>query len=187
MGKKIVQVCGTSGSGKTHLVRRIMAECKGKQPFFDGDRGRPMGYDMMLGKQPVRVLGSYENQQGGCDTIPTLDLTFNLVKQSWAEGRTVIFEGLLVSKNFGRGLEIFRMAGRSMVIVGLNTSLEQCYQSIYDRRVALGKPRGEKPGATERDKRAHDNYVQKMRQIDANVYRVDREKAFEAVMKELRS
>jgi hypothetical protein len=174
----ILQICGTSGSGKSTLMRAVMNEGK-VTPRFTTGRKTPIGYDVIIkGAKPLFVLGSYENVAGGCDTIKTMDEVYDLVKREWSEGKSVAFEGLLASKNFGRGLELFKMAGNDMTIILLNTSLDECYASIATRRAAAGKePRADKPKATANDKKGHDQYVYKMKQIDARVHKVSRQEA----------
>ena len=71
----IVNPRGTSGSGKTELVRRIAAE----YGWYDGvanpvrreGRERPIAYCLPhpLGFRPLLLLGNYEVASGGCDTI----------------------------------------------------------------------------------------------------------------------
>lgn len=179
----ILQICGTSGSGKSTLMRAIMDEARPdgrRQPRYISGRKTPIGYDMKIpGAAPLFVLGSYENVAGGCDTIKTMDEIYDLVKSEWRAGRSVAFEGLLASKNFGRGLELFKMVGvDNMIIILLTTSLEECYASIAGRRAAAGKPPREGlPKATALDKKGHDTYAHKMKQIGARVAKATRDDA----------
>lgn len=61
----ILNIRGCSGSGKTWLMRRIMEGLGPPEPILDAD-GRPEGY---LLRGNIRVIGTYENQCGGCDAV----------------------------------------------------------------------------------------------------------------------
>ncbi len=82
----IINPRGTSGSGKTELVRRILAGYdwergatrKGGsniEPIYRAGRSSPFAYRLQhpLGGRPLMVLGHYEATSGGCDTIRARD------------------------------------------------------------------------------------------------------------------
>ena len=99
----IVNPRGTSGAGKTELVRRIIAGYgwgRGGQvePVSTPGRERPMFYRLRhpLGGRPLVLLGHYEATCGGCDTIRArdggLDEVFRLATEQAAGGCDVLLE-----------------------------------------------------------------------------------------------
>lgn len=115
----ILNIRGTSGSGKTHLVRELMAAMAGVTPI-PGDsqigglathypknkNSKAIGYagaytypDKIA--HHVGIVGRYETACGGCDTIKTQDEICDRVR-AFATRGDVIFEGLLVSVLYER-------------------------------------------------------------------------------------
>ena len=150
----IVNVRGTSGSGKSWLVRSILELYDTKLPFFVGDRKRPVGYlfkrthvdgIVRANKRDLWVPGHYETPCGGCDTIPTLDMVFDLVRRGHDHGHDVLFEGLLVNSDRNRTVDMHK-EGLPLTIVTLATSVEVCLSSVQDRRDERAKNRKGGPG-----------------------------------------
>lgn len=149
----ILNLRGTSGSGKSHLVREIVGHYTTKLPFFIKERKRPVGYlfkrkDPRKGKD-LWVPGHYETPCGGCDTIPNLDMVFDLVRRGHTAGHDVLFEGLLVNSDRNRTIEMYK-EGLPIRIVTLGTELEVCVSSVQARRDERarnrkGGPREAKP------------------------------------------
>lgn len=138
----IIQVRGTNGSGKTHLVKRLIADV-GTDPVEDfvAGRKRPIRtmYPRTDGKRSLLVPGHYYTACGGADSLPGMDKPFEIVREGWKAGFDVAFEGLLVSPESrqGRTLGLIEMAGASRVhIIVLNTPMEECLASINARRRA---------------------------------------------------
>lgn len=152
----IINIRGTSGSGKSTIVRAVIEQAADKQewqPSFDGlgrllpvnpktgeprTRKRPWGYslDMGEGRRPVIVLGHYETACGGCDTIPNFDLGYSLIQRAYETGSHVLFEGLLYSADATRLINLASGAvpKTEFLIIGLSTSLEECSASVNARR-----------------------------------------------------
>ncbi len=96
----IVNIRGTNGSGKTHIVRELLR----KYPVENvlDERGKIVGHH--LGKN-VYVVGAYREETtcGGCDTIQELDgvksqdRVCQYVEIVARLGFSVLFEGLIVS------------------------------------------------------------------------------------------
>jgi len=135
----IIQVRGTSGSGKSTIVRNILElfPQENVKPIMKPGRKRPIAYRC---KHPnaspdVAIIGHYETKCGGCDTISTpgqsYPIIFELIKRNAKEGRNVLFEGLLISGDVKWGSTLRDLDFR---IIELNTSLEECLESINGRR-----------------------------------------------------
>lgn len=131
----IINLRGTSGSGKTTLVRSIVQDAARVVKFHEEGRKQPIGYalDLPGSTLPVALIGHYETACGGCDTIPSMDKIFELVRWSADNGFHVIFEGLLISADLQRTLAL-HTEGRPLTVIGLSTPLEECLASVNKRR-----------------------------------------------------
>jgi hypothetical protein len=113
---RIINPRGTSRSGKTELVRRILAQygwqrsadCAGAgglEPMHREGRSRPLGYRLEhpLGGRLLAVLGHYEVTSGGCDTIRAADGGLDEIVRRAADyaatGHDVVIEGQRLSRS----------------------------------------------------------------------------------------
>ncbi len=146
----IINVRGTSGSGKSHLIREVMARYKNQTPVFIEGRKRPMYYKCQhpTGGRELCVLGHYESPCGGCDTINGTDLIFNTVRELARLGYDVLFEGLLISIEVNRTNAMANSGIGDVSVICLNTPLETCIASINSRRAARGKTEPVNPDNT---------------------------------------
>jgi len=134
----IINIRGTSGSGKTTIAREIM-DCyeKGKPQYVTG-RSRPLCYiferkrESYVGR-PLVVLGSYENVCGGADGISNRDQLFAIVRYWDGRNCDVLFEGLLYSEEFARTARL-HADGRKLLVVGLTTTVDVCLERVNNRR-----------------------------------------------------
>ena len=129
----VVNVRGTSGSGKTYAVRYVMDQLHAR-PVRGNKSKKPLYYELDGG---VYVIGSYENVCGGCDTISDMDTVMARVEGCASKG-SVIFEGLLVTGSYGRWLEVSKRVGGDFVWAFLDTPLDVCIERIMARRQARG-------------------------------------------------
>lgn len=136
----IINIRGTSGSGKSTLVRSIMGRYATCESYRIKGRKQPIGYvcsDVYEGvEKPLGIVGHYETACGGCDTIPTMDMIFDLVRKSHKLGYNVIFEGLLISADHKRTLALHQ-EGLPLSVISLEkVDLETCLASVNERRMA---------------------------------------------------
>jgi hypothetical protein len=147
----IINPRGTSGSGKTELVRRVLAEY-GWQPRTDGEsrstfepifragRSRPFGYRLRhpVGGRPLVVFGHYEATSGGCDTIRASDGGIPEVIARAGEyaagGHDVIIEGLRLSSEVEHSAELAQR--HRLHVLRLSTPLDRCVRNLVSRRRA---------------------------------------------------
>ena len=192
----IINVAGTSGSGKTHLIRGFLAWA-GKRgivkPCFTEERKSPIGYDIILPRKqrPVKfvphVVGAYEDvDSAGCDTFRDVVWIFDHIRKQHEAGRDVIYEGLFMM-NMTRGPQLAAEFGEELCVLQLAVPLSVCLASINARREARGEgPLRNKENTVGNYKRA-ENYCVKMRGAGARVIRVKREEALPALLEVLGS
>lgn len=149
----VINIRGTSGSGKSSLVREAMKGYRRVRPVHEPDRKRPIYY--VLTDHPARpdltVLGHYETACGGCDTITEQDRIFELARDAVRRGQDVVFEGLLVSAEFRRtaqlGADLKGVA--DFYVLHLDVPLAECVAGVQSRRTARGDERPLNPKNTE--------------------------------------
>ena len=76
----IVNVGGTSGSGKTHIARHIIELYDQRTPIMKENRKKPLAYLFHRNDGPsLYVIGHYEGRGGGCDTWSRYDKFMDMV------------------------------------------------------------------------------------------------------------
>lgn len=156
----IIQVRGTSGSGKSTVVREIMKRYKpGRGKFYRQGRKQPLGYTLInpqLGRRNLVIVGHYETACGGCDTLPSYDDSIGIVREAHANGYDVLFEGLLISGEVQRCAKL-HADGLPFHVIGLEVPLDVCLDSVNQRRWAKNP---DKPGVNPRNTEAKYKTVQ---------------------------
>jgi hypothetical protein len=148
----IVNVRGGSGAGKSTVIRAIMSRYPNRVPHFVEGRKQPLWYDLSgEGLPPLRVLGHYESECGGCDTISknpgdenekAMAFIFRLVREADDADLNVLFEGVILTTILGE-LPKLHAEARPIVVVNLTSDLETCLLGIADRRL---RKEGAAPG-----------------------------------------
>lgn len=136
----IFNIRGTSGSGKSTLVRELMESYQSRVPYREKGRKQPIGYvcdnHLTSGVEPLAVVGHYETACGGCDTISKTGHIFDLVRQFYAEGYHVVFEGLLISAEVNRTAKL-HLDDYPLCVVALDrVPIGLCLASVNQRRMA---------------------------------------------------
>lgn len=137
----IIQLRGTSGSGKSYLVAQVMQILGGRAAFVPemmGTRKQPVGYLQTVRK--LYIPGHYEKPCGGCDTlkggpIHGTDAIYSFIRAKHDEGCDVLFEGLLISVDVRRTVPLAQATGCMHNLI-LNTPLDACLAAINGRRQA---------------------------------------------------
>lgn len=130
---RIVKLHGTSGAGKSTVGFALKGEpitVNGKvEAYF---------------KDGIYLLGRYDSQCGGCDTLDA-DEQIKLLHK-YAPMGDVFYEGLLMSEYYGRLGEASERYGDDHVFAFLDTPVEVCLERVRLRRLAKGntKPFNEK-------------------------------------------
>lgn len=177
----IIQIAGTSGSGKSHAMRRFLdwARQQGKvdEDFVD-ERNSPFGYYVTLPKfRSIYVVGSYRTPTGGCDTISDVKRVYQLIQEMHDEGNHVLYEGLFVM-NMTRGPVLAEKYGEELCVLQLNTPYAVCIASINSRRAERGEGKLHKKENTKGNYARAESYCKVMKGAGARVLRVSRGMVF---------
>jgi hypothetical protein len=135
----IINLRGTSGSGKTHTARSFLEYCSPDIVVY-GENDKPVAHCVYFNMMPVYFLGTYANVCGGCDTIRTQDLVCSYIRHFSQFGH-VIFEGLIISHTFSRYAALWKELtdyGMPFVFAYMDTPLEICIDRVKARRLAKG-------------------------------------------------
>lgn len=137
----IVNIRGTSGSGKSTIVRAIR-DSLSWSPEHTLGRKQPICYrcvDSNHNGHEIVIPGHYETQCGGCDTIKNQAFVQEFIR-SELKGITgveaILYEGLLLSEESKRTIELVREFGDEHVVIHLTTPVELCIERINARRRA---------------------------------------------------
>jgi hypothetical protein len=149
----VVLIRGTGGSGKTFIAERVIDALGGldaSQRVALGPRGKTGGYIWF--DKNVMVLGRYESQCGGCDTLQwkgAPDDIETVIQGQIQHGRHVLLEGIAIS-SYGQQ-RLLRM-GPALTVIQLDTTLADCLAAIAARRALKGNT---KPVDTYHTERKH--------------------------------
>lgn len=130
----IVKLHGTSGAGKSTVAWRFL-----KQHAWEPcqtEHGRAYKLIVPDFSKPLYILGKYETQCGGCDTL-NADQQIELLHQYAPLGH-VLYEGLLASEYYGRLGTASEPYGDDHVFAFLDTPIEVCIERVKARRLAAG-------------------------------------------------
>lgn len=135
----VIQIRGTSGSGKSWVMRQVMERTKYWVPEYVEGRKQPLLYKWAIRKDPrnMCILGHYETACGGCDTIGSARKVYQLIKELGGTYNTILCEGLLLSEDVKWSSQL-----SDLYVIYLVTPLEDCLSNVESRRRAV---RNDKP------------------------------------------
>jgi GTPase SAR1 family protein len=140
----IVLISGTNGSGKTYLMRRLLSRLSDTSIMGDvlvtrEGKSKPTHLGRVWGPpHDVTVIGAYDDPGcGGCDKFSwkgASDVLEREVVTAVKKGQRVLLEGLIVAT---WGVErLSRLKDLGLIVVHLNTLIDDCIGSVNDRRRA---------------------------------------------------
>lgn len=176
----IIQIAGTSGSGKSHLMRSFLDLLETKKlvkPVVQTGRASPVGYEA----RGIFIPGSYVTPTGGCDTIKDISQVFSIVREHYDTGNNVVFEGLFCM-NQTRAPQLAAQVGKDYHVLQLTTPLAVCMESINTRRAERGAGKLVNKKNTEDNYRRAVNFCATMREAGARVHKVSREEGLSKII-----
>ena len=134
MNHRIIKIHGCSGAGKTTAARAVMLAAVNID-MVEPTPGKPEAYVCSLSgvNEPIVVLGSYKNNCGGMDTVPSAAKAMEMVKFYHSVGH-VIHEGLLQSTYYGAMGVDSKQYGDDYIYTFLDTPLIVCLERVVQRR-----------------------------------------------------
>lgn len=189
MKPTVVQIAGTSGSGKSHLMRAFLKRMRKEAQLVKdvGMAGRegPGGYLVLCEDgEEVFVPGNYDTPTGGCDTIKEIKTVYELIEAELAKGRHVAYEGLFCM-NQTRGPRLAAELGKRCVVLQLTTPLATCLASVNIRRAERGAGELANKKNTEDNYKRSVNFCASMREAGARVIRVSRDEGLDTMLEVL--
>ena len=161
----IINLRGTSGSGKSTIVKSVIS-CGLGDPIAIRVLGRkqPIGYYVAPQRGPTLFIpGHYETPCGGCDTLDTLDQVYDLVKQEADNGCNVLYEGVMASGESRRCIELSQ--NRDIQVIALTTPIQDCINAIIERRAARNREVPSMPFNPQRTIRRADEVKRMMKHL----------------------
>lgn len=141
----IISLRGTNSSGKSTIVRGILAKFKSTPIYGALGLKNPEAYQVELSKKgkPLYILGPYLVPTGGADQITTKGLAVLItLAEKYCQKGHVLVEGILISNNFGSFGAWLATHQKDVIAAFMDTPLEVCLASVKKRQVEAG--RGEK-------------------------------------------
>lgn len=139
-GNIILKLHGCSGAGKTTVARAIFSNSLAVQVISNKvrpDKHEAYGCELKGFDRPLFILGSYQNNCGGMDTVPDQATAMDMIN-FYAEQGHVFHEGLLQSTYYGKMGEDSKKYGDNYVYGFLDTPLQTCLDRITFRRSEQG-------------------------------------------------
>lgn len=131
----LVQIRGTSGSGKSTIMRELMYRLGPWESMYAAPRRKPLYY--LNPKTSIVVLGHYEIACGGCDTLGSARETYEVLKESIfgkIETSVILTEGLLWSEDRKWTKILIEEDKQDVRPLFLTTTNDVCLERILKRR-----------------------------------------------------
>lgn len=141
----LVQLRGTSGSGKTTAMKYVMEKCNATPIRTNDGMTKNLVYRGVNGSFDGNIyfLGDYSPHRsaGGCDTIPSVQEVIDLIEEYGSRKNSlVVFEGLLLAHSWGAlGEYAHERWGERYVNVFLDTPEDVCLKRVIERRAKRGE------------------------------------------------
>lgn len=109
--------------------------------WYEPPRRKPISltWPATADRPAIATIGHYDVACGGCDTIKSRSIPFELARKAMDQGYNVMFEGLFVGMEFHRSLELMK-DGYEQHNIFLNKSVKDCTAAVMERRAKSGKP-----------------------------------------------
>lgn len=158
-------------------MRAILARTTSQTIVAGDGKWKQLGIVIELPRivKPCFVVGRYEDwDTGGCDTIKSPRLLYELIEEKHKANYHVLFEGLFVM-NHTLGVELATRVKREFAVCHLDTPWGECKQSVNERRARKGQGPLEDWHNTENHVVRAKNFAFKVKQVGAQTFNVSRD------------
>ncbi len=187
----IIQIRGTSGSGKTYAMNAIKKQL---EPFLIEEvktvgRKRPLLYYYDVNNLDVLILGHYETPCGGCDSIGSAPKIYELIEECSTHyvnnnvRPIILAEGLLLSEDTKWTKQI--PAWDDLVVYDLTTPPEKCLEQVKSRRDSVGNSKPLNPDNTLNRVKVIERSRLNLVELGVNCFRYSTEQTIKAVLKKI--
>jgi hypothetical protein len=181
----IIQIRGTSGSGKTTVMKTVMDLMGNWQAIGKTGRKKPWYYQSVSEWPCTVVLGHYESACGGCDTIGSAAAVYDLIQELQTGENLVpehiLCEGLLLSEDVKWSLQM-----KDLHVYYLDTPLSTCLKQIESRRAEAGNTKELNPANTTNRIRTIERSKVKLLEAGVSCYECSSSEAPELILNQLR-
>lgn len=123
----IINLRGTSGSGKTTAVKKILE----LYPSVEVENGHRVD---IPGHDPLYIVGPYKTSCSGCDRMQSQDLICKTIRK-FAKKGDVLFEGYRVSGSVERYVSLLKeLSNHQGIFLFMDTPLKKCLSRLHKRR-----------------------------------------------------
>jgi len=135
----IIQIKGTSGSGKSTGMVKFKDHVGGFEPRYLKGRKMPLWYvrSNPKGKDTV-ILSHYESPCAGCDVFGSARIVYEVIEMFDLSKYDLVFEGLMLSEDTKWALQMEKLLPKETHNIFLKTSIETCIDRIKKRRIEKG-------------------------------------------------
>jgi len=176
----VIQIRGTSGSGKSTVMREVLKRLnRTLYPVYRPRRRNPLYYK----SEGIIVLGHYESPSGGGDTIGNARAIYQLIQQVITEHdpAVVLAEGLLLSEDVKWSSQLNRLK-----VVFLTTPIDTCLERIRKRRLSVGNTKPLNTFKTVRRVKVIERARQRLTEAGVECRRVTCEQAPDLILRWIR-
>lgn len=179
----IIQIRGTSGSGKSTVMKQIMTTMGDWNGVYVEGRKKPLYYISASDWPSTLVLGHYESPCGGCDTIGSAAAVYDLIQS--LEGKVaythLLCEGLLLSEDT-KWTKLLH-AKHEVIVAYLTTKPDDCLDRIKQRRKSVGNDKPLNPSNTLNRVGVIERSRIKLTEVGVPTYRLSSVQAPKTIMK----
>lgn len=138
----IVNVRGMHGSGKSTLVRKLLAMYK-STPIYIAGRKTPVAYKCRRKGWPKLVIvGNYSAEVGGgCDSLPNVRVIYGTIRKYAKRGWHVVYEGIVAQHGTPHIVRIHEEGQWPICVVVMDIPRKKALRGVKRRRRARGNHR----------------------------------------------
>jgi len=180
----IVQIRGTSGAGKSTVMKSVMEKLGEFEPRYFKGRKNPVWYlrPSLEGTRPIVVLSHYESPCAGCDVLGSSRIVYEILEMLDLRKYDILCEGLMLSEDVKWTSKLTETITH---LYYLTTDIEVCIDRIKKRREEKGNDKPLDEGNTRRRFGVIERTRTKFEFTPVHCYRVSQNQATKKIVRRL--